>query len=182
MRLGTVLENGSILLHDENINYRDAMSGKYQRIRQNVRQRDYLGSIGFQAVDSSFISGIMQSDDDLVIRFHNNSVYEYYGFAKHFDNMMKASSKGQYFNRMIRPTRYYKKIDDITFPANLKPSVLEITDDELFKALDIDYIKKLAFDLVGAELYAQEVFKNGIKYMEYRIDNMYIYRPLIQSQ
>lgn len=174
--------NGSILLDDRNIKYREQMTGRYQRVRQNTRQRIYLGSQGYTVINSSFISAASVVDNDLFIRFHNNSVYQYFGFANHFDNLMKANSKGQYFNRRIRPTHKYVKLSDMPFPKGTDPSPLEMTDEALFTTLDLDYIKKIAQRLNGAEIHAHDVMLNGIEYTQYRIDDLVLLRPKIKSQ
>ena len=71
MRLGTVRADGSILLNDENIKFRDAMTGRFQRVRQTTKQRMFLTENGFTPTNSSFIRGVGVNDKDLYIRFIN---------------------------------------------------------------------------------------------------------------
>lgn len=180
MRLGTVRADGSILLHDENIKFRDAMSGRFQRVRQTTKQRMFLTDNGFTPTNSSFISGVGVNDKDLYIRFINSSVYVYYGFANHFDDMLLANSKGQYFNRKIRATTRYEKIDSLPYPAGTEASPLELLDDkDLFEAFDYDYIAKLARNMVGADLFVKDIIMNGIDFTQFTINDLVILRPKI---
>lgn len=169
-KLGTIQADGSILLYDENIKFREQMTDHYRRIRQTTRQSVWLGEKGYTTIVSSFISAASVKDDDLYIRFHNGSLYVYYGFAKEFDNLMKANSKGQYFHRRIRPTMNYKKLGDMPFPTNIadKP-MLEMSDEAMFKALDVDYIKKVAQRLTGAVVSTETYIDKGITMIRYEI-------------
>lgn len=169
INLGTIQSDGSILLHDENIQYREAMTGRYRRIRQTGRQSVWLDQQGFTTVSSSFISAVGVKESDLYIRFHNSSVYVYYGFANHFDKIMEANSKGQYFNRAIRPTRRYQKTDSMPFPPNLGEAPMTMTDEEMFKAIDVDYIKKVAQNLTGANIQMRTFVEKGLTFTEYHI-------------
>lgn len=87
-RLGTVRYDGSIQLED--------LNRKYKRIRQSARDVLYLDQLGFVETMSSNVSAIMRDGEDLLIRFHNDSVYRYFGQGYHFDSMLKSSSKGNY--------------------------------------------------------------------------------------
>lgn len=172
-KLGQVLPDGQILLYDENIKFREAMTGHYRRRRHTPEQMYYLSQQGYQHVLSSFISAIATKDNDLFVRFHNGSVYRYSNFSWAYDEILQANSKGQYFNRRIRPTKNYEKIDSLPFPTDYK-----LEDQEMFAALDIDYIKKIAQALVGAEILTQNIVREGVNFVKYQIGDITFYRPV----
>lgn len=176
-RLGEVLPNGQILLYDENIKYRDAMTGHYRRVRMSPRQVQFLADKGYKQIISSFISGAMVDGDDLFIRFHNASVYKYYGFGFIFDDLLKANSKGQFFNRRIRPTKRYTKEDSLPFPSETQRPI-ELSDEEMFAAMDMEYLKTIARGVPGAVIMSREFEKDGIKYVQYKIGDLIFYRPI----
>ena len=62
-----------ILLEDKN--------RKYRRYNHDAAERFELAKEGFQAVQSSNVSAVGKSGDDLMIRFHNGSVYRYFGMG-----------------------------------------------------------------------------------------------------
>lgn len=180
MRIGTVRADGSILLDDENIKFREAMTKRFQRIRQTTKQRVFLAENGLTAVTSSFISAIGTRDDDLFVRFHNSSFYIYYGYAHLYEDMLRANSKGQFFNRYVRPTRRYEKIDNVPFPTNLGESPLAyLEDQEMMTAMDMDYIRKVISQFTGAELYMEDKIINGINFTEYKVNDIVILRPIV---
>lgn len=177
--LGTVQKDGSILLSNKNINYREEMTGDYQRIRQTPDQNYELSELGYQPVNnSSFISAVGVFDRDLRIRFHNGSVYEYYGFANHFDGIMKANSKGQYFNRNIRPTKQYAKIANIDFGGG---NVKTLTDEALFDGLELQTLTEMLKTLGGQTMFTSIINISGIEYVRYSIGEIIFYRPFIKS-
>lgn len=183
IELGVILPDGSIELTNTNVKYRQAMSGDYRRIRQTPRQIMYLERNNLQWVNSSFISAIGVRDNDLVIRFHNSSQYIYYGYANHYDRMLAANSKGQYFNWNIRKTKRYKKIDNLPFPeSELTPRPIEkLTDEMLFRALDFDYIKKISPELVGETIFIDNIIREGINFQHILIGDLDIFRPVISQ-
>lgn len=172
--LGEVQKDGSVILSNEKIKYREAMTGDYRRIRQTPEQRYQLANAGYQAVNSSVISAIGVFGNDLRIRFHNGSVYEYYGFANHFDRIMRANSKGQYFNRHIRPTNKYAKIGALNFIGG---NASDLSDTEVFDKLDDEFLLNIVKALSGARLKVEEVKLGIIPYYKYTLDNIVFYRP-----
>ena len=183
IELGVILPDGSIELTNTNVKYREVMSGDYRRIRQTPRQIMYLERNNLQWVNSSFISAIGVKDNNLVIRFHNSSQYIYYGYANHYDRMLAANSKGQYFNRNIRKTKRYEKIESLPFPeSELTPRPIEkLTDEMLFKALDFDYIKKISPELVGETIFIDNIIRDGINFQHILIGDLDIFRPVISQ-
>ena len=68
-----------------------------------------------QKVESSFIDSIGYSDDDriLQIRFSTGGLYNYYNVEPYiYTAIMKADSKGSYFNEYIKGVYAYEKIAD----------------------------------------------------------------------
>lgn len=133
--IGEVRPDGSILLYDEDIKFRKDFTTP-RRVRQTAAQKQKLAEMGLQWVTSSFISAIGVSDDDLVIRFLNGSYYRYYGFASHYEKMLKANSQGRYFWRNIRSTKNYVKEGSIPFPNDFT-----IDDTDLFKEMAKEFNK-----------------------------------------
>ena len=123
-----------ILLKDEGRDYR--------RLSHTTTERLYLKQQGFQHVQSSNVSAVARRDDDLIIRFHNGSLYRYSGQGERVDDILKSNSKGKWVWRHLRRKRVaYEKIGTLPLPDDIG-----ITDDDLFKELDDRYIK----DLIGA--------------------------------
>lgn len=178
--LGEVQEDGSILLYDKNIKYREAMTGYYRRVRQSPAQKSFLGEQGFTAVTSSFISAVMIDDIDLIIRFHNGSVYRYFGFADEMDGMLFANSKGQYFNKNIRPTQAYERTGELMFPQKIELDIPQTraTDGELFEQLEVDYLQKLLRETKSGKLKMEKRTVNGIELWKFDVNGITFYRPV----
>lgn len=176
--LGEVQKDGSIILHDRNIKFRNQMSGEYPRIRQTAKQKNFLAKNGLQHILSSFISAAGTNDNKLYIRFHNDSLYEYPNQAHKFDDLMKSNSKGQYFNKNIRPTKNYKKLASLPFPDG---GGLTISDNELFEQIDVKVLTNLVKDLQGSRLVINEVLKGGIAFNRVQINDLVYFIPLIRN-
>ena len=174
--LGTLQSDGSILLSNSNINFRESMTGDYERVRQAPDTRYQLSLLGYQPTDSSVISAVGVFGDDLRIRFHNGSVYEYYGFANHFDRIMRANSKGQYFNRNIRHTKRYSKIGSIDIPSG---NASQLTDEQTFNKVETQTMMNMLSQLGGRTLRVSEIILQGVSLVKYQIDDIVFYRPLI---
>lgn len=178
-QLGTLQDDGSIILYDQNIQFRDSMTGEYRRIRQSSSQKYQLSKWGFTNINSSFISGASVVGDDLRIRFHNGSVYEYYGMASLFDSLMRANSKGQYFNRRIRPTKNYAKIASLDFNDESGGNVMEIDDTSVFNQLDTQEMLNLLKMLAGLRLTVDNVKINGTETQRFKVEDIFtLYRPV----
>lgn len=131
--IGEINADGSILLYDDNIKFREDMTTP-RRLQPSGVQKQKLAEWGLQWVTSSFISAVGYSDNDLYIRFWNGSYYVYYGYANEYDKILKAMSKGRYFIQHIRPTKRYDKLGDLPFKQDLK-----IDDTAIFKAIEQEY-------------------------------------------
>jgi hypothetical protein len=141
--IGEVRPDGSILLYDDDINFRKDMTTP-RRVRQTAAQKQKQAEWGLQWVTSSFIASIGVSDSDLVIRFLNGSYYRYYGFASHYEKMLSSSSKGRYFWRYIRSTKNYIKEGNLPLPNDFT-----IDDTDLFKQMAKEF-NKVVMQMVKA--------------------------------
>ena len=65
---------------------------------------------------SSMVVGAGVREGWLVVRFVNGSFYRYANAAERLDELMKAESVGQYFNRRIKSTYAYTKLTEPTWP------------------------------------------------------------------
>ena len=67
---------------------------QYQRILLSDKSDNILESAGFTTLFSSNVSATAVRGLDLIIRFHNGSIYSYFGKGKDFLKLVGASSKG----------------------------------------------------------------------------------------
>ena len=101
----------AVILEDKN---RD-----YKRIRPSPAEKMKLRNAGLQWTLSSNISAVGVVDNDLIIRFHNGSLYKYPNNAEHFAPMLNSNSKGKYFWRKLRrPGASYIKIGSLPLPED----------------------------------------------------------------
>lgn len=120
-----------VLLKDEGRDYR--------RFSHTTTERLYLSQQGFQHVQSSNVSAVAQRGDDMIIRFHNGSLYRYAGKGEHVPDIIRSNSKGKWVWRNLRRKRVaYEKIGALPLPDDLG-----ITDEDLFRELDDRYLKDL---------------------------------------
>jgi hypothetical protein len=111
----------------------------YQRFRHTPEEKINLVEQGLQHVLSSNVSAVGVSGDDLIIRFHNGSLYEYSNMANSFPKILKSNSKGKWVWKYLRRSNVpYRKIGTISLPDDLK-----MDDEELFKAIDNIYLRDL---------------------------------------
>jgi len=102
---------------------------KYQRILPSDKSIDILESKGFEWVFSSNVSAVATSGINLVIRFHNGSIYSYAGKAKDYERIMGAASKGKWVWRFLRrPQVPYQKIGSLPLAEDTTE-----TDEEIVK-------------------------------------------------
>ena len=119
----------AVILEDKN---RD-----YKRIRPSPAEKMKLRNAGLQWTLSSNISAVGVVDNDLIIRFHNGSLYKYPNNAEHFAPMLRANSKGKYFWRKLRrPGASYIKIGSLPLESDKQQ-----TDDEMFKDIEAQGIR-----------------------------------------
>ena len=66
---------------------------KYKRFRPSAQEKIQLANNGLQWVLSSNVSAIGINDQDLIIRFHNGSIYKYPGRYYLYEEMLESNSK-----------------------------------------------------------------------------------------
>lgn len=99
----------------------------YQRILHSDASEQKLNSLGYETVFSSNVSAATTQGNDLIIRFHNASVYKYIGKANLFERLMGAASKGKWVWRFLRrPQVPFEKIGSLPLPEDIMVSDEEI--------------------------------------------------------
>lgn len=100
---------------------------QYQRILPSDNSINILSSQGFEWVFSSNVSAVAVRGKDLIIRFHNSSIYKYPNQGINYERLMGAASKGKWVWRFLRrPNVPYEKIGSLPLPED----TLE-TDEEI---------------------------------------------------
>lgn len=110
-QFGKVQTDGSVILSRS-----ERLQREYKRIPQSKDVKRFLVKNKLDPVFSSVISAIGTKGNDLYVRFHNASVYVYYGQSTKFTNFIQSASKGQFFNFSVRPTKRYKKLESLYIP------------------------------------------------------------------
>ena len=101
----------------------------YKRILPSDNSISILKSKGFEWVFSSNVSAVAVRGNDLIIRFHNGSLYSYKDKAKDYERLMAAASKGKWVWRFLRrPNVPYSKIGALPLPEDTVE-----TDEEIIK-------------------------------------------------
>jgi len=102
---------------------------QYQRILLSDDSEAKLEAQGFEPLFSSNVSAAAVRGKDLIIRFHNSSVYSYPNQGNKDLQLIAASSHGKWVWRFLRrPQVPYVKIGSLPLPED----TLE-TDDEIFE-------------------------------------------------
>lgn len=124
----------------------------YQRYDHSASETFQLAKKGFQTVQSSNVSAIGVEGEDLLIRFHNGSVYRYFFMGLEYMSIMMSVSKGKWVWRNLRrPGVPYEKVGAISLVDDL-----QITDEELFDLTD-DYYYAEMTQFVGGQAVRQFV-------------------------
>ena len=90
---------------------------EYQRILPSDNSIEKLERNGFEWVFSSNVSAVAVRDKDLIIRFHNASIYSYANQGKNYERLLAAASKGKWVWRfLIRTNATYEKIGSLPLP------------------------------------------------------------------
>ena len=104
----------------------------YQRILISDASEKKLNQLGFETVFSSNVSAIAVRGKDLIIRFHNGSIYKYDNQGKNYETMMAAASKGKWVWRfLIRPQVAYAKIGTLPLPEDTTETDTEIVQPRI---------------------------------------------------
>jgi len=112
---------------------------EYRRFRHTATENLFLNQNGFISVLSSNVSAVARVAEDLIIRFHNGSIYQYFGQGERFDDILKSNSKGKWVWRNLRRKAVrYAKIGTLPLPDDLG-----VSDEDIFNELEERYIKDL---------------------------------------
>lgn len=172
LEIGEILPNGTYRLFD---GARD-----YRRIRQTTAQKNFLANNGLQFVNSSALSAVGVDGNDLIIRFHNGSMYRYSGASYLFDEQVGADSRGRFFNRQVRGKFRFKKIASLPLPKALQTAeTMEaelLSDEQIFKTLETQDFKKLISNLENPKIKFNVAFDNsGNELLQILINGVAIY-------
>jgi hypothetical protein len=93
------------------LGFEDTFLGTFPKVAQTAIQKNELRKIGFLPLKSSNVSAIAEQEDDLIIRFHDASLYRYPNQGDLFNEMASALSPGRFvWNRLRRPMVRFEKI------------------------------------------------------------------------
>ena len=91
----------------------------YQRILLSDASERKLEAQGFEPLLSSNVSAAAVRGNDLIIRFHNSSIYKYMDKADMYLNLVAAASHGKWVWRFLRrPQVPYAKIGSLPLPED----------------------------------------------------------------
>lgn len=100
----------------------------YRRWNYTPSEKIQLANAGLQWVRSSNVSAVGIQDNDLIIRFHNGSMYRYDNQADKYKSIMASNSKGHWVWVNLRRKRVsYQKIGLLQFKGDQ-----QVTDEEVF--------------------------------------------------
>jgi hypothetical protein len=155
----------------------------YQRYRHNPRERAFLGLNGLQPVLSSNVSaiGVRENNQivgdrkgtDLIIRFHNGSVYSYRNRGDDYDKILQSNSKGKWVWRFLRRTNaFYEKLGAIPLPDDIG-----VTDEDIFQEIDNRYLSDLVRN-VDVPVFQSFEFIKGIALNKIVIGGITVFQPI----
>ena len=116
---------------------------KYKRYRPSANEKIQLAEEnrytdkGLQWVLSSNVSAVGVNGEDLIIRFHNGSVYRYFKKSNKINSILTSNSKGHWVwvNLRWKNVRY-QKIGSVPLESDTP-----IDDTEIFEKLDTNEIR-----------------------------------------
>jgi hypothetical protein len=89
----------------------DTFLALFNKVQQTAIEKNELRKVGFLPLKSSNVSAIAEQEDDLIIRFHDASLYRYPNQGDLFNEMASALSPGRFvWNRLRRPRVRFEKI------------------------------------------------------------------------
>lgn len=177
-QIGELQPDGSVKLFDRDIQYR-----KFRRNRHTPQQKTYLNNLGFVSVQSSNVSALRTSGNDLYIRFLNGSLYRYPESADIFEKIMNSLSKGSaVWKYLRRPNKAYERVGSIKFPKELQTVVDEqltaLTDQDIFNKIDTQQILNMTRNVKDAKIENKVISVNGIQVVPLIIGKKTMYIPL----
>lgn len=172
LEIGEILPNGTYRLFD---GARD-----YRRIRQTTAQKNFLANSGLQFVNSSALSAVGVDGNDLIIRFHNGSMYSYRNASGLFDKQVGANSRGKYFNRNVKGKYPFVKLARLPFPKNLQTTDTAemelLSDEELFKTFETQEFTDLIRNLENPKIsFGVALDSAGNELLKISINGLLIY-------
>lgn len=131
---------------------------QYRRFRFTPRERSFLSLNGFQPVLSSNVAGVGVKDNNLMIRFHNGSVYEYSNQANRYDDILRSNSKGKWvWSNLRRRNVPYKKVGSLPLADDIG-----VTDEDIFQEIDNRYLSDITRH-IDVPVFQQFAFLQGIQ-------------------
>ena len=116
---------------------------EYKRFRYTPEEKIQLAKQGLQHVLSSNVSAVGRDGEDLIIRFHNSSIYRYPGKGDMYQDMLNSNSKGSWVWQNLRYTNAnYIKIGSFKLENDI-----DLSDEEMFNDIDNSVINKLTSNL-----------------------------------
>ena len=99
----------------------------YKRILPSRQSRSEMRKRGYTWVLSSNVSGVASRGEDLYIRFHNGSVYQYPNQGDKMHQLLDASSKGRWvWDNLRRPNVSYRRVGELPLDEDI-----DYTDEEI---------------------------------------------------
>jgi hypothetical protein len=145
----------------------------YRRFRHTPRERSFLGLNGLQPVLSSNVSAVGVKGEDLIIRFHNGSVYAYRNRGNDYDKILQSNSKGKWVWRFLRRTNaFYEKLGMIPLPDDIG-----VTDEDIFQEIDNRYLSDLVRN-VDVPVFQSFEFIKGIALNKIVIGGITVFQPI----
>lgn len=163
---------------------------EYQRILLSPESERLLESKGYEPVFSSNVSAIATNGDELVIRFHNGSVYGYPKQAKNYERLMAAASKGKWVWRFLRRKNVpYRKIGSLPLPEDVIVDDVEIMrprEYDISTVVPVDYMEtgalpQISISPVNADTIVQNVPPEPIPNIPTITDNAMLALGLIDN-
>lgn len=112
---------------------------EYKRFRPSVSEKLQLANNGLQWVLSSNVSAVGVSGRDLVIRFHNGSLYLYPDKASLYEPLLNSNSKGHFVWERLRKTNAsFVKIGSLPFKDDA-----QVTDEDILELVDKEGVEVL---------------------------------------
>ena len=147
----------------------------YRRFRHTPRERSFLGLNGLQPVLSSNVSAVGVKGEDLIIRFHNGSVYSYRNRGNDYDKILQSNSKGKWVWRFLRRTNaFYEKLGMIPLPDDIG-----VTDKDIFQEIDNRYLSDLVRN-VDVPVFQSFEFIKGINYHKIVVGDISVFKAITQ--
>lgn len=118
------------LLIDEGRDYRRYRPDSEEKIA--LAEENKFTDKGLQWVLSSNVSAVGTNSNDLIIRFHNGSIYSYPGLADKYRSILTSNSKGKWVWRNLRRKNApYQKLGRMPLKSDYP-----IEDDEIFQYIE----------------------------------------------